>query len=114
MNARIDRQRPPEPGPGLPAMLYVLAAFALFCPPALPVWLAGAAVVRLTRVRLWHLAVAALVLGAGVVLIEGGPTPLPVIDSIEADSNLSPRQKQVLLDLYRTLISSVSIEDPDK
>ena len=47
-------------------------------------------------------------------LIEGGPTPLPVIDSIEADSNLSPRQKQVLLDLYRTLISSVSIEDPDK
>ena len=60
MSARIDRQRPPDPGPGLPAMLYVLAAFALFCLPALPVWLAGAAVVRLTRVRLWHLAVAAL------------------------------------------------------
>jgi hypothetical protein len=54
-------------------MLYALAAFALFCLPALPVWLAGAAVVRLTRVRLWHLAVAAVVLGAGVVLLEGGP-----------------------------------------
>ena len=74
MSARIDRQRPPDPGPGLPAMLYTLAAFALFCLPALPVWLAGAAAVRLTRVRLWHLAVAALVLGAGVVLVEGGPT----------------------------------------
>ena len=73
MSARIDRQGPPDPGPGLPAMLYVLAAFALFCLPALPVWLAGAALVRLTWVRLWHLAVAALVLGAGVVLIEGGP-----------------------------------------
>jgi hypothetical protein len=54
-------------------MLYVLAAFALFCLPALPVWVAGAALVRLTRIRLWHLAVAAVVLGAGVVLLEGGP-----------------------------------------
>ena len=74
MNAYPERQRPPDPGPGLPAMLYVLAAFALFCLPALPVWVVGAALVRLTRVRLWHLAVAALALGAGVVLLEGGPT----------------------------------------
>jgi hypothetical protein len=54
-------------------MLYVLAGFALFCLPALPVWVAGAALLRLTRVRLWHLAVAALVLGADVILLEGGP-----------------------------------------
>ena len=46
-------------------------------------------------------------------LIEGGPTPLPVIDAIEADALLSPRQKQVLLDVYRTLISPVSGLDPD-
>jgi hypothetical protein len=74
MNAYPERQRPPDPGPGLPAMLYVLAGLALFCLPALPVWVAGAALVRLTRVRLWHLAVAAVVLGAGVVLLEGGPS----------------------------------------
>jgi hypothetical protein len=74
VNPYPNRQQPPDPGPGLPAMLYVLAAFALFCLPALPVWVAGAALVRLTRVRLWHLAAAALVLGAGVVLLEGGPT----------------------------------------
>jgi hypothetical protein len=55
-------------------MLYVLAALTLFCLPALPVWLAGAAVVRLTRARLWHLAVAAVLLGAVVILLEGGPT----------------------------------------
>ena len=46
-------------------------------------------------------------------LIEGGPTPLPVIDAIEADVLLSPRQKQVLLDVYRTLISPLSAQDPD-
>jgi len=46
-------------------------------------------------------------------LIEGGPTPLPVIDAIEADPVLSPRQKQVLLDVYRTLISSGSPQETD-
>jgi len=44
-------------------------------------------------------------------LIEGGSVPLPVIDAIEADPVLSPRQKQVLLDVYRTLISSVIVPD---
>ena len=44
-------------------------------------------------------------------LIEGGSVPLPVIDAIEADPILSPRQKQVLLDVYRTLISSVTVEE---
>jgi len=46
-------------------------------------------------------------------LIEGGPVPLPVIDAIEADPMLSPRQKQVLLDVYRTLISSVPMQETD-
>ena len=46
-------------------------------------------------------------------LIEGGATPLPVIDAIEADPVLSARQKQVLLDVYRTLVSSVAIPDTD-
>lgn len=46
-------------------------------------------------------------------LIEGGPTPLPVIEAIEADPVLSPRQKQVLLDVYRTLISSGSPQETD-
>ncbi|HSL26888.1 MAG TPA: helix-turn-helix transcriptional regulator, partial [Acidimicrobiia bacterium] len=39
-------------------------------------------------------------------LIEEGPTPPAVVDAIEADSILSPRQKQVMLDLYRTLVSA--------
>ena len=46
-------------------------------------------------------------------LIEGGTVPLPVIDAIEADPMLSPRQKQVLLDVYRTLISSVPMQETD-
>lgn len=46
-------------------------------------------------------------------LIEGGTAPLPVIDAIEADPGLSPRQKQVLLDVYRTLVSSVAIHETD-
>lgn len=44
-------------------------------------------------------------------LIEGGSVPMPVIDAIEADQVLSPRQKQVLLDVYRTLISSMTVPD---
>lgn len=44
-------------------------------------------------------------------LIEGGSVPLPVIDAIEADPVLSPRQKQVLLDVYRTLISPVTVAE---
>lgn len=44
-------------------------------------------------------------------LIEGGSVPLPVIDAIEADPVLSPRHKQVLLDVYRTLISSMTVVD---
>ncbi|HUP16851.1 MAG TPA: helix-turn-helix transcriptional regulator [Acidimicrobiia bacterium] len=46
-------------------------------------------------------------------LIEGGSVPMPVIDAIEADPVLSPRQKQVLLDVYRTLISSVMVPETE-
>jgi transcriptional regulator with XRE-family HTH domain len=44
-------------------------------------------------------------------LIEAGPKPPPVVDAIEADAFLTPRQKQVLLDLYRTLVSAVSLQE---
>jgi transcriptional regulator with XRE-family HTH domain len=41
-------------------------------------------------------------------LIEEGPHPPVVVEAIEADVHLSPRQKQVLLDLYRTLVAATS------
>jgi transcriptional regulator with XRE-family HTH domain len=44
-------------------------------------------------------------------LIEAGSQPLPVVDAIEADLVLTPRQKQVLLDLYRTLVSADSMHE---
>jgi hypothetical protein len=73
VSARAGRQPPPEPGPGLPGIFYALLALALACLPALPVWVAAAVLLRLTRMRLWHLAAAAAVLGAGVVAVQGGP-----------------------------------------
>ncbi|MGQ0847612.1 MAG: helix-turn-helix domain-containing protein [Actinomycetota bacterium] len=45
-------------------------------------------------------------------LIEEGPNPPAVVDAIEADHALTPRQKQVLLDLYRTLVGAGSLLDP--
>lgn len=39
-------------------------------------------------------------------LIEEGSQPPTVVEAVEADEGLSPRHKQVLLDLYRTLIDS--------
>ncbi|MDP3983907.1 MAG: helix-turn-helix domain-containing protein [Acidimicrobiia bacterium] len=47
-------------------------------------------------------------------LIEAGPNPPAVIDAIEADAVLSPRQKQVLLDLYRTLVSATSVAEDQR
>ncbi len=44
-------------------------------------------------------------------LIEEGPNPPPVVDAIQADAALSPRQKQVLLDLYRTLVSVTGVPE---
>jgi transcriptional regulator with XRE-family HTH domain len=41
-------------------------------------------------------------------LIEEGPHPPTVVEAVEADSMLTPRQKQVLLDLYRALVEASS------
>jgi transcriptional regulator with XRE-family HTH domain len=43
--------------------------------------------------------------------IEEGPRPPAVTEAIQADAALSPRQKQVLLDLYRSLINAATIAD---
>jgi transcriptional regulator with XRE-family HTH domain len=43
-------------------------------------------------------------------LIEEGADPPTVVEAVEADETLSPRHKQVLLDLYRTLIESTPNE----
>lgn len=47
-------------------------------------------------------------------LIEDGPAAPPVIDAIEADQILSLRQKQVLTDLYRTLVNAGTPSDTDR
>lgn len=39
-------------------------------------------------------------------LIEDGPAAPTVVDAIESDRNLTPRQKQVILDLYRALVDA--------
>lgn len=41
-------------------------------------------------------------------LIEEGPAAPTVVEAIEADPALSPRQKKVLLDLYRALLDAAS------
>lgn len=47
-------------------------------------------------------------------LIEEGPEPPQVIEAIEADTTLSPRQKQVLADLYRTLVNVGNLSENQK
>jgi transcriptional regulator with XRE-family HTH domain len=47
-------------------------------------------------------------------LIDEGPAVPSVVESVEADPQLSPRQKKVLLDLYRALIdASAAKEDQE-
>ena len=41
-------------------------------------------------------------------LIDEGPDTPTVVEAVEADTDLSPRQKQVLLDLYRALLDAGS------
>jgi transcriptional regulator with XRE-family HTH domain len=41
-------------------------------------------------------------------LIEEGPPVPTVVEAVEADRALTPRQKQVLLDLYRALVDAGS------
>lgn len=48
-------------------------------------------------------------------LIEEGPTAPSVVEAIEADRNLTPRQKNVVLDLYRALLEAgVAAEGPEE
>jgi len=47
-------------------------------------------------------------------LIEEGRQAPEVIDAIEADTTLTPRQKQVLADLYRTLVNAGNLSDTYK
>lgn len=42
-------------------------------------------------------------------LIEEGPAVPTVVEAIEADEALSPRQKKVLLDLYRALLDAATV-----
>ena len=44
-------------------------------------------------------------------LIEEGPTIPTVVEAVEADRRLTPRQKQVLLDLYRALLEAGSASE---
>lgn len=39
-------------------------------------------------------------------LIEDGPARPTVVEAVDADRKLTPRQKQVLLDLYRALLEA--------
>ena len=39
-------------------------------------------------------------------LIEEGSNPPTVVEAVEADDRLTPRHKQILLELYRTLIET--------
>lgn len=47
-------------------------------------------------------------------LLEDGFSPPTVVEAVEADPILSTRQKQVLLELYRTLIEADGIESDKK
>jgi transcriptional regulator with XRE-family HTH domain len=44
-------------------------------------------------------------------LIDAGPAAPTVVEAIEADRRLTPRQKQVLLDLYRALAEAGSVTE---
>lgn len=46
-------------------------------------------------------------------LIEDGGDPPTVVEAIESDQSLSPRHKQVLLDLYRALLESNSQQESE-
>lgn len=44
-------------------------------------------------------------------LIDAGPAAPTVVEAIEADAALTPRQKKVLLDLYRALLDAATASD---
>lgn len=46
-------------------------------------------------------------------LIDEGPTRPTVVEAVQADRTLTPRQKQVLLDLYRALLEAGAAADTE-
>lgn len=46
-------------------------------------------------------------------LIDEGPTRPTVVEAVQADRTLTPRQKQVLLDLYRALLEAGAAADAE-
>lgn len=44
-------------------------------------------------------------------LIDEGPGAPTVVEAIEADTALTPRQKKVLLDLYRALLDAATVSE---
>lgn len=46
-------------------------------------------------------------------LIDEGPAVPTVVEAIDADRKLTPRQKHVLLDLYRALVEASTATDED-
>ncbi len=47
-------------------------------------------------------------------LLDEGFSPPTVVEAVEADPTLSTRHKQVLLELYRTLIEVGGVEPDNK
>jgi hypothetical protein len=67
----VSRPAAPEPRPGF--ALWVVAFFA--SPLILVAWAAGCALLRATGWPRWRLALASIVAGGLVVVVEGGPVP---------------------------------------
>jgi hypothetical protein len=69
--------RLPTGGPPARGELSMLIALSLFLlsPITLLAWAAGQAVLRVTGIRWWKLALAALAMLGGVVWLQGGPGP---------------------------------------
>ncbi len=44
-------------------------------------------------------------------LIDEGPNPPTVVEAVEGDQRLTPRQKTVLLDLYRALVEAGDVAE---
>jgi hypothetical protein len=62
-------QQPPNPGVGLFVLAFFLSPFILVA------WAVGQALLRTTGLRRWQMALAAIVTGGVVALVEGGPVP---------------------------------------
>jgi hypothetical protein len=69
---RLPSGGPPSPGQ---TSLGIALLLLLLSPVAILAWVAGQALLRATGLRWWKLALAALAMLAGVVVVQGGPGP---------------------------------------